>query len=122
MASREIQIAVPTWGCFVGEGPFLWFVSFGPAKEMNSAATADETLLGLCAASGIFKIKRFRPLARPSSFLLKSVKRNEPKKNACLDKALPQWNGYRDFSTRHPGSVEKRRTSVCTALRVWGQP
>ena len=25
---------------FVGEGPFLWFVSFGPAKEMNSRASA----------------------------------------------------------------------------------
>jgi len=49
MASRKIPIAVPAWGCFVGEGPFLWFVSFGPAKEMNSAATADETLLGFRA-------------------------------------------------------------------------
>jgi hypothetical protein len=25
---------------FVGEGPFLWFVSFGPAKEMNSRVSA----------------------------------------------------------------------------------
>jgi hypothetical protein len=27
-------------GRFVGEGPFLWFVSFGPAKEMNSRDSA----------------------------------------------------------------------------------
>ena len=27
-------------GRCVGKGPFLWFVSFGPAKEMNSRVSA----------------------------------------------------------------------------------
>ena len=63
-------------------------------------------------------VKSVSSATRPSSFLLISVKRNEPKKNAFPDEAAPGLHCYQDFSTRHPGSVEKRRTSLCAALRV----
>ncbi|WP_226467395.1 hypothetical protein [Luteimonas panaciterrae] len=74
----------------------------------------------LCSWLLLSKSKSVSSAARPSSFLLISVKRNEPKKNAFLDEAIPEFRWYQDFSTRHPGSVEKRRTSLCAALRVSG--
>jgi len=66
-------------------------------------------------------VKRFRPLSRPSSFLLVDAKRNRTKEKRLPDEANPASRSFRDFSTRHPGSVEKRRTSMCGALRVCDQ-
>ena len=48
------------------------------------------------------------------------VKETEPKKKASPDYSVMACCSFRDFSTRHPGSVEKRRTSMCGALRVCG--
>ena len=46
------------------------------------------------------------------------VKETKPRKRAHPDGTNPASRLFRDFSTRHPGSVEKRRTSVRGALRV----
>src|SRR5690606_24186546 len=61
-------------------------------------------------------IQRHSPSA--TSFLLMSVKRNGSKEKRFPDRANPATRWRRDFSTRHPCRVEKRRTSMCGALRV----
>lgn len=45
MASVRIASRCPNAGCgSVGEGPFFWFLFFGPAKKRDSGAPAHETL------------------------------------------------------------------------------
>src|SRR5690606_34973408 len=60
--------------------------------------------------------QRLSPSA--TSFLLMSVKRNGSKEKRFPDRANPAIHRWRDFSTRHPCLVEKRCTSMCSALRV----
>ncbi len=46
------------------------------------------------------------------------AQRKVSKRKGLPDGANPASHSFRDFSTRHPGSVEKRRPSVGGALRV----
>ena len=47
-----------------------------------------------------------------------NVKRNEAKKKRLLDEAHSQSSLLQAFFDVHPCPVEKRRTSMCAALRV----
>jgi len=72
MASRKIPERMTGRICFVGAGPFLWF-RFGPAKEMNPLAARRVEAFHFASLPKTNEktwIKRFRPLSRPSSFLL----------------------------------------------------
>ncbi|MDR7193007.1 hypothetical protein [Luteimonas terrae] len=74
---------------------FFGSVSFGPAKEMNPLAVRRVEAFDfafLPESNAKTWIKRFRPLSRPSSFLLVDAKRNGTK-----EKRLPDTSEARGF-------------------------
>jgi hypothetical protein len=56
LASRNIPATLAWRIRFVGEGRFLWFVSFGPAKEMNRPRSG-RTLLGSATMTIAFFVR-----------------------------------------------------------------
>jgi hypothetical protein len=126
----------------VGERPFFWLLFFGPAKKSNPPmAEASVFALG---ASSKEKGNGFRPLRGLVHFFLlahcrceapangeagpegerhrREEKETNQRKRAFPDEANQVHCSRRNFPTRHPGSVGKRRTSMCGALRVWVDP
>src|SRR5690606_17382707 len=72
------------------------------AKRRSPEAKQDQQRFARCAAEFISLI---------------SVKETNQRKR-CLSRANQGSHRRGDFSTRHPCLVEKRRTSMCGALRV----
>ena len=125
-----------------GIGPFFWLLFFGPAKKSDPLAgrRVEALPFGICMLRSA--IGRFRPLARPSSFLLvdaharsangeagpegasieEASQRNGTKEKRLPDEAHPALHLFRDFSTRHPGSIEKRRTSPASQSKTGPRP
>src|SRR5688500_7355537 len=71
-----------------------------------------------CCQSNGCNSQSFRPLARPGHFLLLAQEK------VTKEKGLPRQGpttgrGKGIFRLAIHGSVEKRRTSMCAALRVW---
>src|SRR5690606_32170011 len=120
MSRRKIPATMTSRICS-GHKAFSLVRFFDAYQRNELGREADETLL-ISPFSDVLRQnvqeqeQRLSPSA--TSFLLMSVKRNGSKERRFPDRADPAIHRWRDFSTRHPCLVEKRCTSMCSALRV----
>ena len=105
-------------GALIGRALFFGSVSFGLSKRNELGLQAESP--GSCL-SGFWishSSKQQLPPEGGSRSLMgsKKVTRERPFPDQSSRGAVQQRG---DFSTRHPGSIGKRRTSMCGALRVY---
>src|SRR5690606_15028440 len=107
-------------GCALGTKRFLWFRFFDAHQRNELGRAAGETLLIWlfdCSDKARTRSKAFA-FGDFISFDWRQKKRSKEKR--LVPRANPGSRRRGDFSRGHPALVEKRRTSMCGALRVCG--
>ena len=65
-------------------------------------------------------LQKLPPAARAGYFLLMGPRESNQREGPFPTNQSGKWVVARDFPTRHPGSIGKRRPSMAAALRVYG--
>ena len=125
MASRKIPEQVNRRICCVGEAFSFGYFSLGQQRKVTRSP-AGERKHCFCSCSPQAMLRRLRTLSSAGaaefiSFGGRQKKRNQ-RKTSPRHVRSPRRHVQRDFPTRHPASVGKRRPSMGGALRVGDRP
>src|SRR5690606_24563701 len=116
-AATRIQCGKPPWRRIDGTG---WPVSM-MRKGGDFKITGIGVLMDVDHALGMKAKAKASALGGRISFCWPKKTRTK-EKGPSPTRLTSRREERRDFPTRHPASVGKRRTSMCGALRVWTAP